>query len=628
MSVPVLAALASLPIVVVLVLMVGLRLPASLAMPCGWLACVFAALFGWDLPFSRIMALSLEGAVIAAGILIIVFGSILLLYTLEKSGGMETIQCGIRKVSEDRRVQAIIIGFLFVAFIEGAAGFGTPAALAAPLLLALGFPAMAAVTICLVFGSLSVSFGAVGMPILVGFKMLDTSVEAGIASAKAAVAAAEDAMAASAAPNLLHQTAQMDGFSGFAKIVGEWTSIMQAPVPFILTLFMLGYMTRHWGPERRWGAGFAAWKFCLFASACFLLPYLLCAWGLGPEFPSLFGGLIGLCAVIWGAKMGIGLPKKTWSFGNPRKWPDSWFGTDKKLLATEHKSHMSQLRAWMPYIIICLLLIVSRLPELPLKEWLAAQTVGWRNIFGFSDVSPAIQYLYSPGVIFVIVAILVIPMHNMRQTAVKEAWTTSLAKIKAPAIALFFALALVAIFRGSATNGAALDLICQTGNDSAAISELLEKPDSMSAKQSETLRNDEIRWEATATLPSMPLALAGAIGGGAGALWPFLVAFVGGLGAFITGSATISDLMFAEFQWSMAANLELPRTLIEAAQAAGSSMGNMICIQNIVAVCAVVGLSGREGEVLRKTFWPFLLYGTIVGLTCAILVGQAAPGRF
>lgn len=628
MSVPVLAALASLPIVVVLALMAGLRLPASLAMPCGWLACVFAALFGWDLPFLRVMALSLEGAVIAAGILIIVFGAILLLYTLEKSGGMETIQCGMRKVSEDRRVQAIIIGFLFVAFIEGAAGFGTPAALAAPLLLALGFPAMAAVTICLVFGSLSVSFGAVGMPILVGFKMLETSVKSGIASAKAAVAAAEDTIAGSAAPNLLHQAAQMDGFSGFAKIVGEWTSIMQAPVPFILTLFMLGYMTKHWGPERRWGPGFAAWKFCLFASACFLLPYLLCAWGLGPEFPSLFGGLIGLCAVIWGAKMGIGLPKKIWSFGSARKWPDSWFGADKKLLAAEHKAHMSQLRAWMPYILICLLLIVSRLPELPLKEWMAAQTVTWPNIFGFRDISPAIQYLYSPGIIFVIVALLVIPMHNMRQAAVKEAWMASLAKIKAPAIALFFALALVAIFRGSATNGAALDLVCQTGNNSAAVSEPIEKSERMIAGPSDAPRNDEIRQEAVATLPSMPLALAGAIGDGAGALWPFLAAFVGGLGAFITGSATISDLMFAEFQWNMAASLDLPRTLLEAAQAAGSSMGNMICIQNIVAVCAVVGLSGREGEVLRKTFWPFLLYGITVGLACAILVGQVAPGRF
>ena len=49
-------------------------------------------------------------------------------------------------------------------------------------------------------------------------------------------------------------------------------------------------------------------------------------------------------------------------------------------------------------------------------------------------------------------------------------------------------------------------------------------------------------------------------------------------------------------------------------------MGNMICVHNIVAACAVVGLSGREGEVLRRTFWPFLLYGIVVGIICWVLV--------
>ena len=122
------------------------------------------------------MALSIQGVIIAIGVLIIVFGAILILYTLEKSGGMETIQYGMQNVSKDRRVQAIIIGFLFAAFIEGAAGFGTPAALAAPLLLGLGFPAMAAAVVCLVFNSVPVSFGAVGTPILVGFGLLKDTV--------------------------------------------------------------------------------------------------------------------------------------------------------------------------------------------------------------------------------------------------------------------------------------------------------------------------------------------------------------------------------------------------------------------------------------------------------------------
>lgn len=77
----------------------------------------------------------------------------------------------------------------------------------------------------------------------------------------------------------------------------------------------------------------------------------------------------------------------------------------------------------------------------------------------------------------------------------------------------------------------------------------------------------------------------------------------------------------------MATTLQLPRAIIEAAQTVGGAMGNMICIHNIVAACAVVGLSGREGEVLRKTFWPFLLYGIVIGIICWVLIGSN-PAHF
>ncbi|RYA82904.1 L-lactate permease, partial [Enterobacter cloacae complex sp. 4DZ1-17B1] len=97
-----------------------------------------------------------------------IFGAILLLNTLTKSGAMDTIRSGFLGITRDRRVQVIIIAWLFAAFIEGAAGFGTPAAIGAPLLVALGFPPLAAVVVALVADSSPVSFGAVGTPILVG----------------------------------------------------------------------------------------------------------------------------------------------------------------------------------------------------------------------------------------------------------------------------------------------------------------------------------------------------------------------------------------------------------------------------------------------------------------------------
>lgn len=562
MSIGFLALLAIIPIVVALVLMVGMRWPATRAMPFAWLACVVCAIFGWDISILRLAALSIQGVIIAIGVLIIVFGAILILYTLEKSGGMETIQYGMQNVSRDRRVQAIIIGFLFAAFIEGAAGFGTPAALAAPLLLGLGFPAMAAAVVCLVFNSVPVSFGAVGTPILVGFGLLKDKI--------AAIVSADPSV-------------PFTGFDGFARLVGEWATFMHGPMAIILTIFMLGFMTRFWGPERSWAAGFRAWKFCIFAAVCFLVPYVACAWALGPEFPAMLGGLLGLGVVVWGAKQGFCVPKDSWGFGDPTKWDASWSGTASQNTGTEFKAHMSQFQAWLPYVIICILLVISRIPELGIKGWMTAQKITFSNILGFADISESITYLYLPGTFFIFVALLTIWLHKMPAPAVKAAWSESFHKMKSPTIALCFAVALVAIFRGSAVNPLGA--------------------------------------------PSMPLALAETVGAAAGDIWPLLAAFVGGLGAFITGSATISDLMFGEFQWDMATMLTLPRSIIEAAQTVGGAMGNMICIHNIVAACAVVGLSGREGEVMRKTFWPFLLYGIVVGIICWVLVA-ANPGAF
>ena len=88
--------------------------------------------------------------------------------TLQQSGALRTIRRGFTDITPDRRIQVIIIAWLFGSFIEGSAGFGTPAAVAVPLLVGLGFPALAAVVAGMLIQSTPVSFGAAGTPILVG----------------------------------------------------------------------------------------------------------------------------------------------------------------------------------------------------------------------------------------------------------------------------------------------------------------------------------------------------------------------------------------------------------------------------------------------------------------------------
>ncbi|MDL2291125.1 L-lactate permease [Desulfovibrio sp. OttesenSCG-928-F20] len=568
MSISLLAVVALIPILVALVLMVGLRMGAMKAMPIAWLACAIGAIVVWELPVQYVAALSIQGVISAAGVLIIVFGALLILHTLQYSGGMETIQYGMQGVSKDMRVQAIIIGYMFAAFIEGAAGFGTPAALAAPLLLSLGFPPLAAAVLCLSFNSFPVTFGAVGTPIIVGFGASIRSVVEGLVA-----------------------TGQVQSVDAFFKIIGETVTLMHAPMAFILPVFMLGFITRYFGPNRSWSDGFAAWKFCIFAAVAFVVPYMLLAWFVGPETPSLVGGLLGLGIIIAGARKGFCVPKDIWTFGDHSKWEKDWTGDIAFAGKADFKPHMSQFMAWLPYILIGGILVITRIDVLPLKAWLNANgVIAFNGILGYSNVNDSLKLLYLPGTVpFILVALLTIALHKMPLDKAARAWKETTIKMKAATISLCASVALVKIFQGSAFNPALAE---------------------------------QVAAGAAQFMPSMPLAMATAIAGLLGSIWPMFASYVGGLGAFITGSNTVSDMLFGMFQWDIAGQLKLSRTIIVAAQAAGGAMGNMVCIHNIVAVCTVVGLLNREGDIIKKTFWPFLLYGIVVGIVAYILIGM------
>jgi len=163
-----LAAIAFFPIIVAGILLVGLNWPAKKAMPVVLALTIVIALTTWGVSLNRVLASLLQGLGITVTVLWIVFGAIFLLNTLKHTGAITVIRNGFTNISPDRRIQTIIIAWCFGSFIEGASGFGTPAAIAAPLLVAIGFPALAAVMVGMMIQSTPVSFGAIGTPILVG----------------------------------------------------------------------------------------------------------------------------------------------------------------------------------------------------------------------------------------------------------------------------------------------------------------------------------------------------------------------------------------------------------------------------------------------------------------------------
>ena len=167
-----LALIAFVPIVFCVVVMAAFNWPAKYALPVSWLlACIFGFIF-WDMDLLSLTAYSISGLLNSIDVLIIITGAILVMNTLKMSGAMATINNGFKSISPDGRIQTIIIGFLFVSFLEAAAGFGTPAALAAPLLASLGCPPLGAAVVALICDTAAVSFGAIGTPVITSINCL------------------------------------------------------------------------------------------------------------------------------------------------------------------------------------------------------------------------------------------------------------------------------------------------------------------------------------------------------------------------------------------------------------------------------------------------------------------------
>ncbi|MEQ9583061.1 MAG: L-lactate permease, partial [Arenibacter sp.] len=257
----------------------------------------------WDIDIIDIVASSIQGLFITFDILCIVFGAIVLLNLLKYSTALRAIRKGFADISEDRRVQVVIIAWLFGSFIEGAAGFGTPAAIVAPLLVGMGFPAFCAVLLGMMVQSTAVSFGAVGTPILVG-------VSGGIQSPEFAAELATSGLQ----------------LSDYIQMVTSEVVLLHGITGTLMPTLMVCMMTRFFGKNKSWKEGLQILPFTIFGGFAFTVPYVLTGLFLGPEFPSLLGALVAIPIVVFAAKRGFLVPKKTWDFDNEKNWPSTWFG--------------------------------------------------------------------------------------------------------------------------------------------------------------------------------------------------------------------------------------------------------------------------------------------------------------
>lgn len=517
---------AYLPIAALIYLMTRKNsMPSFKALPLTALLLYFIVLIVYQRDPTEVHAAIVDGLLLAWTPILIIAGAILLFRTMEATGSLDTIRRWLNTISANPIAQLMIVGWAFQFLIEGASGFGTPAAIAAPVLVGLGFPAVRVAIFCLILNSVPVSFGAVGTPIWFGLSVVDLSqLELTEVAVKSAL------INTLAAPVIV--------FIALAFVVSDKQQLKTNAVFILLSTF-----------------------------AC-TLPYLILA-QFGSEFPSLVGGLIGLVCTILLAKRGIGLSKLT----------DAETPLEDNTLTIR-----SLIKASFPLWGTVLILVLTRIPDLGIKSLLVAKEPSFHLALGsLGDFS--------------ISAALVVSLNNIFHT--NESWSHSLLYI--PSVLPFGLVALITLKIYARGSGKAVLL---------ETAEQMKKP--MLALFGALVFVNLMMMggdHSAVTLIGKNLADL------TGEYWQFFAAFLGALGSFFSGSATISNLTFAGIQESIAADLGFNKTSILALQSVGAAMGNMVCINNIVAVASVLALSDKEGYILKRTAIAMLAYGLIAGIS-------------
>lgn len=535
---------ALLPIAAALVLMTKFRVSPGKALPLAWGLAVLSGFFVWHMQPDKIAAASLLGVMKSLDIILIVYGAVLLLNILRNSGAIEAVNRSFASVSGDRRIQAVIIAWLFSNFIEGAAGFGAAPALAAPLLAGLGFPVMSALMVSLVLNSLAVPFGAAGTPVLTAEAVLR--------------------------PDL--QALQMNESVFNAAMISDLTSISALSgmfLPFVAVTFMILLS----GDRRKWRSIAEIFPFALFAGIAYVVPWKLTAIWLGPELPSILGAAVGLAVVLPVLKTGILTPRHVWDF--PKKEQDTLSAT----LPETRNPAMAPFKAWLPYASIALLLVVTRLPFLPVKQFLTdCIIIRLPELFGVKGTQFQWSVLVNPGIFpFLAVALLSACYYRLPAERVLKIAKDSEKQIRMSALAIAFSFALVQVMIFSGTE------------------------------------------ETVGGLPGMLTVTAQAIAGLLGKFYAAAAPLIGVFGTFFSGSCTVSNILFGAIQFNTAHLLHLSEPVIMALQNVGGGLGSMIRISGVVAACATVNAQGKEGKLLMLNLIPLSVMVLLTLLASAVL---------
>ncbi len=501
--------LATLPILLILTLMVGNRWGAARAGAAGYLVALLVAIAFFGAGAKVLAYAHAKAMLLSFDVLFIIWAAYLLYRVSDEAGAIEIIGDALRQLTDDKGMQAILIGWIFASFLQGTGGFGVPVAVTAPLLLGLGFSPLAAVVIPTIGHGWAVTFGSLGSSF-----------------------------------NALISTTGLDA-----------ATLSPASAAFLgLAALPVGLMVVHaadgWGAVKR-----LAWKVLVIGAVMGGTQYLIAVnlglWNIG----SFVGGLAGLM------------------IGVPLAYLDE---TQPNASAASGKSLFIALSAYLILILFTvgiLLIPALFLPEI--KQALGAVAIEIpfpETVTSLGFVSPA--GANKPIRIFT----------------------------HAGAILLYTAAAAFLIYKRAGLYG--------VGAGKKIVDETARRMMTSSLSIALTVTMAVIMEQS-----GMTEALAQGLAGTFGKTFPFMAAWFGGVGAFMTGSNTDSNVVFAALQMRTAELLGYSVPIILAAQTSGAALASVFSPMKLVVGASTTGMEGKEGTVLRAV----LGYGTGLILFISIL---------
>jgi len=500
--------IAAFPILVILILMIGFRWGAARAGAAGYLVAFFVAVVFFGAGADVLAFAHTKAFILSMDVLLIIWAAFLLYRVAEEAGAIKTIGKLLPSLTRDRGMQALLIGWVFASFLQGAGGFGVPVAVTAPLLVGLGFTPLSAVIIPSIGHGWAVTFGSLGSSFnaLLSATGLDT-----------ATLAPQSALYLGLACIL---TGPM-----VAHAADGWLGVKRLLVPALTIGAVMG------GVQFAVAAGAGLWNLGAFT-----------------------GGLAGLAVSMWVVR-----------------WRDAGKGVER----SERKPLFLALSAYL--ILILFTVVILLIP--PVKNWLGQVSIQIQfpeTVTSLGYVSPAgtnrpIRIFTHAGSILVYTSLISFFIYRRaglyKPDAGKKIWSATVKGMMSSSLSIALMVAMATIMQGS----------------------------------------------------GMTEALAQGLADAVGKAFPLVAPWIGAIGAFMTGSNTNSNVVFAGLQMRTAELLSYSVPAILAGQTAGAAVASVAAPTKVVVGASTAGMAGKEGDVLRA----LIGYTALLVMFVSLLTGLA-----